>query len=691
MAAQSGAFRLAEEIYAQLLDERSAGQMARARHDSPAALTYFLRGGHLAELEALCREELASLSSSLPRLLELLQRSAHFERAAELARALGDWPSAIDAYSKASCHVEAAELCERIGDYARAGAFYEQRLLTSDDWRAQAGLGRVMQAFGRHAEACDALLSALSRNEAGPSERQALIERAAYSLCRQGYARAASFLFQREGMDAVFEPSSLLRDLEQRYELELASSSRFVLEGSLLGPFGEAYEARDTLSGQKVWLQLLEGDLAERQRYVQTLERLRGVELPGILEPIELDEGLRFVLFRARACVPLSTWLQGNPRPAQLERLGLQLAASLRHAHRRGVLHGALRPSCVWVDASAGVLLGGFGAGLGLSEAQTSSLMAQQELAFLAPERAIGLDWDLRADFYGLAAVLWWVAHASPPKPVSGGVWGTLLAARAEQRCSRHDELESLLSQLDWRNWEPNAHAQPQVSALTTQRFVVRAERAGLRICWDQWLQRELALLPAETASRRVCGLARVADSGILPRLYALRDGTLMLQSVELGSATTLRPFFETLPSCSSACQIRLLRALLVFLGAAEDFGIEIGFSNLARLLLAPSTMGLVIPASAELFLETDSRDSDLAWLRHAFDVLASSFEGISSALAESSGSREAWSKIVELFAHRTAFWEAMQVESLAYQAALHSDPGTAQMGRRILEQVQSR
>jgi serine/threonine protein kinase len=74
--------------------------------------------------------------------------------------------------------------------------------------------------------------------------------------------------------------------------------------------------------------------------------------------------------------------------------------------HDSGI-HGALRPSVVWVSKNGRVKVGDLGVGAALAKSGRIDLLPPEEQAFLAPEVKAGGELDVRADVFGIGALLY--------------------------------------------------------------------------------------------------------------------------------------------------------------------------------------------------------------------------------------------------------------------------------------------
>jgi serine/threonine protein kinase len=82
------------------------------------------------------------------------------------------------------------------------------------------------------------------------------------------------------------------------------------------------------------------------------------------------------------------------------------MCKALGYAHQT-TLHGALRPSSVWITKSGRVKVGDFGLCLTLVKSGAWKLLAEREQAFFAPEIKLGKEPGKGSDIFGVGAVLY--------------------------------------------------------------------------------------------------------------------------------------------------------------------------------------------------------------------------------------------------------------------------------------------
>jgi len=110
--------------------------------------------------------------------------------------------------------------------------------------------------------------------------------------------------------------------------------------------------------------------------------------------------------------------LRDGKRPAWPEALavGLQCVSALRHAHRRGVLHGDLRPGNIYRAPDGQIKIAQSGiARLFGAEVAPPDENPLASAAFISPEQAAGKTPTKRSDFYSLGCLLYTLVAGRPP------------------------------------------------------------------------------------------------------------------------------------------------------------------------------------------------------------------------------------------------------------------------------------
>jgi Tol biopolymer transport system component/tRNA A-37 threonylcarbamoyl transferase component Bud32 len=197
------------------------------------------------------------------------------------------------------------------------------------------------------------------------------------------------------------------------------------------GGMGEVYRARDTRLDRAVAVKVLppafSSTAASRQRFereAQTISRLSHPHICAIYDVGDHD-GTAFLVMELLEGETLSARLDRGPlAPADVARLGAEIAEALDAAHRGGIVHRDLKPANIMLTRSGAKLLD-FGiakpsaaaATVGISAATiavASDLTAEGSVlgtaGYMAPEQLEGRPADSRTDIFALGAVLYQMA-----------------------------------------------------------------------------------------------------------------------------------------------------------------------------------------------------------------------------------------------------------------------------------------
>jgi eukaryotic-like serine/threonine-protein kinase len=280
--------------------------------------------------------------------------------------------------------------------------------------------------------------------------------------------------------DLGSDADSLLRRVAQAppiatYEPvgQLLAGRYRVLELLGRGGMGRVYEAEDLELGRRVAVKLVRAEAGEGRDYERLFhERSVGalLEHPGIV-PI-YDAGVApngepfFVMRRARGerLDQLIARAGGVRARLALVPHVAAVAEAVAFAHRRGIVHGDLKPANVLLGESGEALVADWGLARRVGDGERAARAGTA--AYLAPERAAGGPADERGDVYALGATLFHVLAGRPPgadaEAALAGVPAAAvaiarkaLAAAPEARHAGAAELAAALRALetrgDWR------------------------------------------------------------------------------------------------------------------------------------------------------------------------------------------------------------------------------------------------
>src|SRR5262249_19065839 len=139
--------------------------------------------------------------------------------------------------------------------------------------------------------------------------------------------------------------------------------------------------------------------------------------------------------------------------PAEVVRIGREMADGLAAAHARGLIHRDIKPSNVWLEAGTQrVKLLDFG--LAREEAPAGRLTGEGAVlgtpAYMAPEQVDGQALDARSDLFSVGAVLYECATGRPAftRPSVGAVLGAVALKDPEAAGAVNPQVPAGLSDL---------------------------------------------------------------------------------------------------------------------------------------------------------------------------------------------------------------------------------------------------
>jgi hypothetical protein len=192
------------------------------------------------------------------------------------------------------------------------------------------------------------------------------------------------------------------------------------------GGMGVVCKARDTLLDREVALKMAGPEVADSpttaDRFLREARALAAVRHDHVVEIYDYGEieGVRFVAMPLLAGESLQTRLQSQSplSPAEVVRIGLELADGLAAVHARGLIHRDLKPSNVWLEAPRGrikLLDFGLARDPGVGDGVTCPAAVVGTPAYMSPEQANGRDLDARSDLFSLGSVLYKAATGRSP------------------------------------------------------------------------------------------------------------------------------------------------------------------------------------------------------------------------------------------------------------------------------------
>lgn len=172
-------------------------------------------------------------------------------------------------------------------------------------------------------------------------------------------------------------------------------------------------------------------DADVRARFVaeaRLLRRVRDQRVVRVHDIGALDDDRPYFVMDYADGGTVATLLADDQRldPAAALRLGADIAGAVQVLHDHGFAHRDIKPGNLLLtndsgrtDAPTSVVIADLGMAKSLAEASGYTLTVGTP-AYMAPEQALGLGFDQRADVYGIAAVTYTLLAGQPPFPGAG-------------------------------------------------------------------------------------------------------------------------------------------------------------------------------------------------------------------------------------------------------------------------------
>ncbi len=195
-----------------------------------------------------------------------------------------------------------------------------------------------------------------------------------------------------------------------------------ILEVIGTGANGRVARAHDPMISRLVAIKLLPKELAQgeaRQRFIQEARVVGRLSHPSIitLHDMGIDEATQTPYL-------VMEFLEGQPLDKILDRgsipfpkacaLAAEVASALAAAHRKGVIHGDVKPANILVTDDGRLKLMDFGmARLASHDSGSTPLLGTP--AYWCPEQIVGKPQDARSDLFSLGVVLYEMVTGQRP------------------------------------------------------------------------------------------------------------------------------------------------------------------------------------------------------------------------------------------------------------------------------------
>jgi serine/threonine protein kinase len=194
---------------------------------------------------------------------------------------------------------------------------------------------------------------------------------------------------------------------------------------------GKTYRVRDAFRNREFAvkiLQIVPSLSAEAKEqfcgHLAACSELTHRHIAKIYDLGEVEEGI-FVATEWRPGVDLRRFMQDHPDLPLDQKLAViaQVAEGLAFAHSRGIAHGNLKPSNIFVDAARDVSILDFGIAKWLVALLDAGSRPEGLVAnYLAPEQILGQPFDARSDIFALGLMLYEFASGKYPFSTDPGL-----------------------------------------------------------------------------------------------------------------------------------------------------------------------------------------------------------------------------------------------------------------------------
>lgn len=466
----SGYSAEAAAVYEHIFEDERALRAYEEADDLVGALRVALRMADAGSIERVVSK--AIHGGRADGLLHMLEQD---ERHAEVARvhlARGDLELAASSFKSARRLHDAAQCLESMGDLRGAGLLYE-RHLEADPTHPEAclRLGRILARFSRHDDAITLLQRAVKHADDPDEMRVQAAPTLVLSFTSLGYDVAAEAVYERwrrsaenkhlevpgsldeylhsesaaafaavvsrqqpsgtngktkaTGLDAFFEASSDDEGQEPTTPPDDATAGGMLLAGRYLlgeplggGGVGQVFRAFDAFTDRAVAVKIFGSQAMQSdavKAYAREARAASALDHPAVASLVELNMPQGFVVTELVDGSSVEQRLREGGSAAWLRPFAHAILDVLAECHRVGLVHGALKPTNVFLIEGGGVRVVDFGAHhlLALRSTETGGLSSVWP--YLAPEQLFGATADARADLYALAAMLYRALTGRPP------------------------------------------------------------------------------------------------------------------------------------------------------------------------------------------------------------------------------------------------------------------------------------
>jgi len=304
---------------------------------------------------------------------------------------------------------------------------------------------------------------------------------------------------------------------------------RYRLDAELgMGGMGVVYRAHDDVLDRNVAVKLLSASglgTEGRERMLREAQAIAKLNHPNIVQVHDAGQldGTPFIVMELVEGESL------HDRPPKdfpgIVTVARQICAALEHAHQHGIIHRDLKPENVILAPDGSAKLMDFG----LARSVASRLTTEGEITgtvfYLAPELALGQDFDGRADLYSLGVMLYELttgelpfSKGDPLTVISQHIHASALPPR-----SKNPQIPPLLEQLLLQLLSKDPADRPE-SAEVVRRM----------------LEADLLLDPQAETDRQLSLVARIVRGKFVGRAAELKQAKAIWAQAGAGQGQTL-------------------------------------------------------------------------------------------------------------------------------------------------------
>ena len=235
-------------------------------------------------------------------------------------------------------------------------------------------------------------------------------------------------------------------------------NDRYRIEDELgQGGMGTVHRAFDTTLEREVAVKLVTGYEMETEGRARLLKEAKSIaqlnhpNIVTVFDAGEMDQAPYIVM----ELIEGSSLHDQPPEDlGALVRITEQICLALEHAHQRGIVHRDLKPENVLIDSEGTAKLMDFGIARSMTSRMTTKGRIEGTVFYMAPELALGQEYDGRADLYALGVMLYELStgelpfqHGDPVAVISQHLHAPVVPPRAKDS-DIPPELDQLVVQL---------------------------------------------------------------------------------------------------------------------------------------------------------------------------------------------------------------------------------------------------